>query len=171
MIVPYKMENIIVKCYNISMSKQLAKTNMPTDDQIQTYAELVLSGDLQPEQCFKRAFGFVPSVEQLREVEANAKYRERIDSVLITLQAQLKANSIALAHEAVISVGKSLQHTGKLIEDLLQDPNMKISHYVALVNTQIKTFQAVKDELVKAELALNQQADDDKDMWDEIFNN
>lgn len=165
------MENIIVKCYNISMSKQLAKTNMPTDDQIQTYAELVLSGDLQPEQCFKQAFGFVPSVEQLREVEANAKYRERIDSVLITLQAQLKANSIALAHEAVISVGKSLQHTGKLIEDLLQDPNMKISHYVALVNTQIKTFQTVKDELTKAELALNQQADDDKDMWDEIFNN
>lgn len=153
------------------MSKQLAKTNMPTDDQIQTYAELVLSGDLQPEQCFKRAFGFVPSVEQLREVEANAKYRERIDSVLITLQAQLKANSIALAHESVISVGKSLQHTGKLIEDLLQDPNMKISHYVALVNTQIKTFQAVKDELTKAELALNQQTDDDKDMWDEIFNN
>ena len=48
---------------------------------------------------------------------------------------------------------------------------MKISHYVALVNTQIKTFQAVKDELTKAELALNQQADDDKDMWDEIFNN
>ena len=164
------MENITTKCYNISMSKQLAKTNMPTDDQIQTYAELVLSGDLQPEQCFKRAFGFVPSVEQLREVEANAKYRERIDSVLITLQAQLKANSIALAHEAVISVAKSLQHTGKLINDLLQDPNMKISHYVALVNTQIKTFQAVKDELTKAELALNQQSDDDKDMWDEIFN-
>ena len=162
------MENITTKCYNISMSKQLAKTNMPTDDQIQTYAELVLSGDLQPEQCFKRAFGFVPSVEQVRE--ANAKYRERIDSVLITLQAQLKANSIALAHEAVISVAKSLQHTGKLINDLLQDPNMKISHYVALVNTQIKTFQAVKDELTKAELALNQQADDDKDMWDEIFN-
>ena len=160
------MENITTKCYNISMSKQLAKTNMPTDDQIQTYAELVLSGDLQPEQCFKRAF-----VEQLREVEANAKYRERIDSVLITLQAQLKANSIALAHEAVISVAKSLQHTGKLINELLQDPNMKISHYVALVNTQIKTFQAVKDELTKAELALNQQADDDKDMWDEIFNN
>lgn len=165
------MENITTKCYNISMSKQLAKTNMPTDDQIQTYAELVLSGDLQPEQCFKRAFGFVPSVEQLREVEANAKYRERIDSVLITLQSQLKANSIALAHEAVISVAKSLQHTGKLINELLQDPNMKISHYVALVNTQIKTFQAVKDELTKAELALNQQADDDKDMWDEIFNN
>lgn len=153
------------------MSKQLAKTNIPTDDQIQTYAELVLSGDLQPEQCFKRAFGFVPSVEQLREVEANAKYRERIDSVLITLQAQLKVNSIALAHEAVISVAKSLQHTGKLINDLLQDPNMKISHYVALVNTQIKTFQAVKDELTKAELALNQQTDDDKDMWEEIFNN
>ena len=153
------------------MSKQLAKTNMPTDDQIQTYAELVLSGDLQPEQCFKRAFGFVPSVEQLREVEANAKYRERIDSVLITLQAQLKANSIALAHESVISVAKSLQHTGKLINKLLEDPNMKISHYVALVNTQIKTFQAVKDELTKTELALNQQADDDKDMWDEIFNN
>lgn len=165
------MENITTKCYNISMSKQLAKTNMPTDDQIQTYAELVLSGDLQPEQCFKQAFGFVPSVEQLREVEANVKYRERIDSVLITLQAQLKANSIALAHEAVISVGKSLQHTGNLINELLQDPNMKISHYVALVNTQIKTFQAVKDELVKAELALNQQSDDDKDMWDEIFNN
>ena len=152
------------------MKNQLAKTNMPTDDQIQTYAELVLSGDLQPEQCFKQAFGFVPTVEQLREVEANAKYRERIDSVLLMLQARMRANSISLADQAVIAVAKSLQHTEKLIDNLLQDPNMKISHYVALVNTQIKTFQAVKDELTKAELALNQQADDDKDMWDEIFN-
>lgn len=152
------------------MKNQLAKTNMPTDDQIQTYAELVLSGDLQPEQCFKQAFGFVPTVEQLREVEANAKYRERIDSVLIMLQARMRANSISLADQAVIAVAKSLQHTEKLIDNLLQDPNMKISHYVALVNTQIKTFQAVKDELTKAELALNQQNDDDKDMWDEIFN-
>ena len=153
------------------MKNQLAKTNMPTDDQIQTYAELVLSGDLQPEQCFKQAFGFVPTVEQLREVEANAKYRERIDSVLLMLQARMRANSISLADQAVIAVAKSLQHTEKLIDNLLQDPNMKISHYVALVNTQIKTFQAMKEALVKAELALNQQADDDKDMWDEIFNN
>lgn len=153
------------------MKNQLAKTNMPTDDQIQTYAELVLSGDLQPEQCFKQAFGFVPTVEQLREVEANAKYRERIDSVLLMLQARMRANSISLADQAVIAVAKSLQHTEKLIDNLLQDPNMKISHYVALVNTQIKTFQSVKEALAKAELALNQQADDDKDMWDEIFNN
>lgn len=152
------------------MKNQLAKTNMPTDDQIQTYAELVLSGDLQPERCFKQAFGFVPTVEQLREVEANAKYRERIDSVLLMLQARMRANSISLADQAVIAVAKSLQHTEKLIDNLLQDPNMKISHYVALVNTQIKTFQAMKEALAKAELALNQQADDDKDMWDEIFN-
>lgn len=152
------------------MKNQLAKTNMPTDDQIQIYAELVLSGDLQPEQCFKQAFGFVPTVEQLREVEANAKYRERIDSVLLMLQARMRANSISLADQAVIAVAKSLQHTEKLIDNLLQDPNMKISHYVALVNTQIKTFQAMKEALAKTELAHNQQTDDDKDMWDEIFN-
>ena len=133
------------------MKNQLAKTNMPTDDQIQTYAELVLSGDLQPEQCFKQAFGFVPTVEQLRE-------------------ARMRSNAISLADQSVISVAKSLQHTEKLIDNLLQDPNMKISHYVALVNTQIKTFQSVKEALAKAELALNQQNDDDKDMWDEIFN-
>lgn len=153
------------------MTNALANINeLITDDQIDVYVSNMLGGELEPEQCLKKAFGFIPTREQIREIESSEIYQTRMNSIITTLQSRLMSNSVMLADAALSEAAVILKQTRKQIDNLLNNDEIDLKNYIQLCHLQINVFKVIKDELQKAAKTMNEEVDEDEREWFEIRN-
>lgn len=154
--------------------KEIATTEIISDEKIASYAELMFKGDITAEEAFKRTLGFVPNKQQILEIESNPVYRDRLDSLVTFINAKMVANASVFADRVLITLKDQILETDRLIKQVLADTdtdmNKTVRNYTMLATLQNNLAQTVYGKILKYVDSKNIEKDDDEDIqnWEEI---